>query len=308
MTPKRLTSVALCLLLHCLCGAAATFSLSWIAHPEPDDSATVWFRHTYVMTDRPQRTCITVATTGYAELYVNGRNATADILSPWRGEPSSRPVATTYDVSRYMRADSNVVAVWYAPADVPASACQVAVCMFGTDHDGRPFAYASDADWLCRHASAAITASGGELIDATGEATWTAREFDPACWVGARVADDSALGAATERRTCYEAVRVAHIHQPRYFDIEPTGVTYDFGTAAQGLLRVTLRDAQRGERISLGASQYTCSGLLDEQFIQRFTTTTARRLCVSGDAHFAPSQIQKVEIMELQTYQRGFAE
>lgn len=308
MTPARLTLIALCLSLHCLCGAAATFGLSWIAHPEPDDTSQVWFRHTYVMPERPQRTCITVATTGYAELFVNGRNVTSDIVSPSRIEPSCHPVATTYDVSRYMRADTNVVALWYSPALPLATPCQVAVSVFGIDHDGQRFAYASDANWLCRHAPASLTAGGGERVDGTSAVDWTARQLDWACWLGAQECPGDSLEPATERRTCYEAVRVGHIRQPRYFDIVPCGVVYDFGLATRGLLRVTLREALPGERISLGASQYTCSGQLDEQFIQRFSTTDARRLCVSGDAHFLPSQIQKVEVLELQTYSRGFAE
>ena len=88
---------------------------------------------------------------------------------------------------------------------------------------------------------------------------------------------------------------MAHVLRPRYFDIEGNRVAYEFGTGFYGFVRLTLRDARRGERIRIGDVEYICSGKTDEQACARFVPAVLRRVIVEGDADFSPSQIQRVE-------------
>lgn len=106
----------------------------------------------------------------------------------------------------------------------------------------------------------------------------------------------------------YEATRISRIRQQKYFDIEGDSVVYDFGEAFVGLVRVTLRDAVKGQNMRIGDMRYVCSGEADEQAIQRFTTTDCRRLLISGDENFDNAQIQKVEALETETYTRDMKE
>src|SRR3712207_7748377 len=43
-------------------------------------------------------------------------NVSPDVFAPFRKPYSDEPIAISYDITHYMQADSNVVAVWYAPS------------------------------------------------------------------------------------------------------------------------------------------------------------------------------------------------
>lgn len=296
-------------LLWCLDCTAQQFGLSWISYPQPDSCAVVWFRQLFTAEGRPRHACITVATTGYVELYVNQRNVTGDVLTPLREPMSDNPIAITYDVTRFMRPDTNTVAVCFAPSFPHIVPAQMALSFYGRDADGKPFAYNTDDGWLCRTDATSLTKDGYERIDATKSpiSSYTG-DLDVACWIPSVMAETTGMRPAEQRMIRYAAAKIGDIRQQRYFDIEGDSVVYDFGTAFKGLVRVTLRDAIPGEHINIGGMEYTCSGDADEQAIQRFTTTDCRRLLICGDEHFDREQIQKVEALEIITYTRDLEE
>ncbi len=280
--------------------AAQAYLQSWVASPAADSSAHVWFRQTYIETGRPRRAWMTIATPGRFELYVNGRNVSRDIRMPLRSAAAGDCVmATTFDVARFLRPDTNVVCVAYSPLYPRAERRQVSVVFWGEYRDATSFLRFSDGDWLCRKADSGLLPDGGEWKDATlCPQRWTDTQTDLARWRSVDVApplDDRTVVYAPLLRP---AERVVHISRPRFFDRDGDRIVYDFGKAFHGIVRVTLRDTRPGERISIGGLEYVCSGEIDEQAFRRFTVTDLRRVEIIGDDSFSPDQIQYVEALE----------
>ncbi len=131
---------------------------------------------------------------------------------------------------------------------------------------------------------------------------WNAADFAPACWQGAvsLAADNSQK--TDYRRVAYTAERVTKIITPAYYVVEGDTVCYEFNTGFHGYVRVTLRDANMGERLNINGLGYQCSGEMDEQAYRKFTRRTFRNVWITGDQHFKNSQIQRVEGIETAPY------
>ena len=279
---------------------AQEFGQHWIASPDSDGYSQTWFRQTYTTAALPQWAQVTVCTTGYAALYVNERNVTGDVMQPYRKEKSNNPVAITYDVTRFLRPDSNTIAVWYAPAEPKAVGRQIAVNFAGRQADGTPFAYASDGNWLCRPATMRLLDDGGELKDGLAyPLQWTSADYAPALWTSAEEVEEEKAEPLTEFASFYPTTKVRKIREPNSFDVEGDSIVYDFGQAFRGWVRVTLREAVPGELLQIGGLYYVCNGTMDEQASRRFTLGDARRVVVCGDEHFRPSQIIRIEAIEI---------
>lgn len=279
--------------------AAQEYLQSWIASPTADSTAHVWFRHTYVGSGRPRHAWMAVATTGLFELYINGRNVSRDVRMPLRRAGENGAVSTLFDVTRFLRADTNVVCVAYSPLYPRMERRQVSVVYWGEEASGCPFVRQSDGDWLCREADGRLLPDGGEWRDATlCPWRWTDTNVDIACWQSADVVQPAPCQPVSYHPLFRPAERVVHISRPRFFDRDSATVVYDFGPAFHGVVRVTLRGATPGERVSVGGMEYVCSGEDDEQVFRRFTTTDQRRVPISGDCDFTPEQVQNVEALE----------
>ena len=307
MPIKKLLIITSALLIFCLQGRAQQFGLSWISHPDRDDTSQIWFRHTFEETEKPEKIGITVVSTGYFELYVNERNVSTDVMTPLRDCADSSPIAITYDITRFVRRGENTLALWYSPLRGHADSMQVAAICCARYADGSKKAFHTDGGWLCRKANVALNGNGGEDVDATnGQPEWNGDITEMALWMPAK----ECLGRINEtlkwRDTNYPATKITNIQQQKYFDIAKDSVTYTFETAFRGLIRITLRDTRRGCRLTVAGMRYTCSGESDEQIIQRFTTTDARRLIITGDKWFRPEQVYKVEALSVGEYRRGW--
>lgn len=92
---------------------AGDFGCRWMSHPAPDDTSHVWFRRTLVIEeqDMPRTAYIHVATTGRFVLYVNGRNVSTALFTPDRTPNDTTVMAISYDVRRFLRPDSNTIAL-----------------------------------------------------------------------------------------------------------------------------------------------------------------------------------------------------
>lgn len=289
---------------------ATPFSPTWISCPRYEKGAEVWFRHTYSFAQRPLSAYISLATTGRAELFINGRNVSTDVLSPTRDDAETVAATTVYDVTRFLHGRNNVVAVWFSPLTHDADARQVALSLYGTDASGQSFCYEADGDWLCRQAPIWLGEEDREYIDGREQThLWLDDEIEVAQWqnvdeMGENCSESqsNSFCMAKEMKVDYTATKVSRIENPGYFDIVGDSLVYDFGYGIEGLLRVTLREAKRGEQIVFGNIVYTCSGQIDEQIIQRFHTTNARRILVYGDEKFKREQIVSVEMLTLVPY------
>ena len=287
------------LLIGALNGTAAQqWDCHWVASPTACDTTQVWFRRTYTAAERPLEAYITVASTGYFTLYVNGRNVSTDIITPLRQQADTTARAMTFCVTRFTRSTDNTIAVWYSPATPHKDTRQLSVCYYGRQADGTPFTHYSDGAWLCREASMSLTSNGGEDQDATRHDTqWNTDGTPMALWTHAVETQGRPGESVTAMPWGQRATRITRIMQPRYFDTEDGAVAYDFTPGFYGLVRVTLRGCSRGQRISINGMHYTCTGDMDEQAFARFVPGFWRKVLISGDTFFDPEQIQSVEAM-----------
>ena len=176
----RLLHILILFIASAATAAASTattgdFDCRWLSHPTPDDTSHVWFSRTIVTSakDMPRAAYIRVATTGRFVLYVNGRNVSTALFTPDRQKGDTAVSAIAYDVQRFLRTDTNTIALLYCPS--MRTRRQVSVCFYGIAADSshfavsgtdRPcFALNGNAGWLCRHADTWQTHDGGEAMN-----------------------------------------------------------------------------------------------------------------------------------------------
>ena len=176
----RLINILILFIASAATAAASTatagdFDCRWLSHPTPDDTSHVWFSRTIVTSekDMPRAAYIRVATTGRFVLYVNGRNVSTALFTPDRQKGDTAVAAIAYDVQRFLRTDTNTIALLYCPS--MRTRRQLSVCFYGIAADSshfavsgtdRPsFALNGNAGWLCRHADTWQTHDGGEAMN-----------------------------------------------------------------------------------------------------------------------------------------------
>lgn len=295
ITPMRALLVTL-LALWVASAPAQTFGTRWMAAPHADSTAAVWFRRTFVGTRRPLRGSVMVTTHGQFRLYFNGAHLSPSVVhSPMSGSHGGA-ATVTIDVTPYLRADSNTVALLYAPPRTGADSLQqVAVCYYGRDRSGRPFAHQADDGWLCRQAAVWLT-PGGEYHDTPAEPDdGYGPQLALAAWAHPRATRQHDFPPAARPLAPPASMQIGAIRRPLYFDAVSDIVSYEFGTGFYGYVRLTLRGATRGQHLWVDGNEFVCTGQTDEQHYALFTPAYYRRVRVSGDAHFRPSQVQRVE-------------
>lgn len=176
----RLINILILFIASAATAAASTattgdFDCRWLSHPTPNDTSHVWFSRTIVTSekDMPRAAYIRVATTGRFVLYVNGRNVSTALFTPDRQKGDTAVAAIAYDVQRFLRTDTNTIALLYCPS--MRTRRQVSVSFYGIAADSshfavsgtdRPcFALNGNAGWLCRHADTWQTHDGGEAMN-----------------------------------------------------------------------------------------------------------------------------------------------
>lgn len=306
---------------------AGDFGCRWMSHPAPDDTSHVWFRSTLVIEeqDMPRTAYIHVATTGRFVLYVNGRNVSTALFTPDRTPNDTTVMAISYDVRRFLRPDSNAIALLYCPST--RTRRQVSVSFYGIAADSSHFATNDTDGWLCRHADTWQTHDGGEAMNRnTYPYRWTDTDQPLVLWQAVEQISTSqyinlstphhhnttppqhlnTLPLLSAEDICgYSPVRInplvdnaAHmrrIYTPLFTEQSADTLIVHLVPNERHLIRVTLRDCQRGERISIGNLHYVCTGEIDEQAFARFTPTSSNTIIITGDSHFRSEQVQEVE-------------
>lgn len=290
---------------------AGDFGCRWMSHPAPDDTSHVWFRHTLVIEeqDMPRTAYIHVATTGRFVLYVNGRNVSTALFTPDRTPNDTTVMAISYDVRRFLRPDSNTIALLYCPST--RTRRQVSVSFYGIAADSSHFATNDTDGWLCRHADTWQTHDGGEAMNRnTYPYRWTDTDQPLALWQAVeQISTSQHLNTSTpisaEDICGYSPVRInplvdnaAHmrrIYTPLFTEQSADTLTVHLVPNERHLIRITLRGCRRGERINIGNLHYVCTGEIDEQAFARFTPTSSNTIIITGDSHFRSEQVQEVE-------------
>lgn len=299
-THRRLPLLLASLLCHLLSMAQSDFRTPWISCPDLAAGEQAWFREVVELDERPAEARLTLITTGYGELFVNGWNVTTAVRQPYR-EDDDRGAALgiTYDITRYLGAGSNVVAIHYSPAEwteKPADR-QVAAHLWGCYSNGSPFALDTDDDWLCRPAAKRLLKSGDERIDGRmKEIRDEVPTYGIACWKPV-VSSPAAFDADDydEPEDHSPADYVTHIVIPDYLIPTHEGMSCVFGMGFNGWLRVTLRKAKAGMKIRIDDTEYICSGAFDEQVCPFVAVRPHRIVHIVGDANFKAEMVHSVE-------------
>ena len=314
--------------------SAGDFYCRWMSHPTPDDTSHVWFSRTIVTNakDMPRAAYIRVATTGRFVLYVNGRNVSTALFTPDRQKGDTAVSAIAYDVQRFLRTDTNTIALLYCPS--MRTRRQVSVCFYGIAADSshfavsgtdRPcFALNGNAGWLCRHADTWQTHDGGEAMNHNlYPYRWTDPNQPLAMWQAVEESSTSqhnnispqhistshhlnTINTLSSEDICGynplrpnplvdNAARISRIYTPLLTEQSGDTLFVHLVPNRRHLIRVTLRDCRRGERIRIGNLQYVCTGEMDEQAFTRFSPTDQNTVTISGDRHFCCEQVQEVE-------------
>ena len=368
----RLINILILFIASAATAAASTattgdFDCRWLSHPTPDDTSHVWFSRTIVTSekDMPRAAYIRVATTGRFVLYVNGRNVSTALFTPDRQKGDTAVAAIAYDVQRFLRTDTNTIALLYCPS--MRTHRQVSVCFYGIAADSshfavsgtdRPcFALNGNAGWLCRHADTWQTHDGGEAMNRNRYPyRWTDPNQPLAMWQAVKETAPSQplttttphhlntstpqpltttppqpLNTTTPQHISTSqhlttttphhlntttplssedicgysplrinplvdnAARISRIYTPLLTEQSGDTLTVHLVPNRRHLIRVTLRDCRRGERIRIGNLQYVCTGEMDEQAFTRFSPTDQNTVTISGDRHFCCEQVQEVE-------------
>lgn len=341
------------------------FDCRWMSHPAPDDTSHVWFSRTIVTDakEMPRAAYIRVATTGRFVLYVNGRNVSTALFTPDRQKGDTAVSAIAYDVQRFLRTDTNTIALLYCPS--MRTHRQVSVCFYGIAADSshfavsgtdRPcFALNGNAGWLCRHADTWQTHDGGEAMNRNlYPHRWTDPNQPLTMWQAVEetatpqhhntspqhISTSQHLNTTTSQHhntttpqhnnitttpqhistphhlntttslssedicgysplrpnpLVDNAARISRIYTPLLTEQSGDTLTVHLVPNRRHLIRVTLRDCRRGERIRIGNLQYVCTGEMDEQAFTRFSPTDQNTVTISGDRHFSCEQVQEVE-------------
>ena len=279
---------------------AQEFGLRWISYPAPDSTSQIWFRRTFIGKERPLMAQLTVTSTGCLDVYVNECNVSSALTTLQRQVPSNAPITQTFDISRFLRSDSNTIAIWYAPSYPHIEHHQLAVIYSGKDRQGRNFSHLSHGSWLCRPANRSADTRGSERQeDHTDGKSWNATPVQTALWQTAREVWENLGGWATPQNGSVGQERAVRIRAPKYFDLVGDSVLYEFGDPFYGFVRATLRDCRKGEVIHFGDFKYICNGKNDEQAFPKFARFFGRRILVHGDRWFKREQIQRLEVVEV---------
>ena len=328
----RLINILILFIASAATAAASTatagdFGCRWMSHPAPDDTSHVWFRRTFVIEEQdiPRTAYIHVATTGRFVLYVNGRNVSTALFTPDHTPNDTTVMAISYDVRRFLRPDSNTIALLYCPST--RTRRQVSVSFYGIAADSSHFATNDTDGWLCRHADTWQTHDGGEAMNRnTYPYRWTDTDQPLALWQAVEQISTSqhlnttpsqhhttttsqhlniSTPISAEDICGYSPVHInplvdnaAHmrrIYTPLFTEQSADTLIVHLVPNERHLIRVTLRGCRRGERISIGNLHYVCTGEIDEQAFARFTPTSSNTIIITGDSHFQSEQVQEVE-------------
>lgn len=311
----------------------------WISQPGGDSCHDVWFSHSYYFDELPDEAYIEITTAGWAEIFVNGRNISNALLWPSVDSTAEAAVCTGFDIGRFMCQGVNRIAVDYAPKRSGCSGCeqcsasrfgllmaadscpgepvdtlchykqsatqpkgQIALRFYGVYPDSTEFESRTDSTWQCHDGRRTLTDDQGELIDSRKAEYRMGRlsSSDIAGWTAAIITPIAPADTIIRTGVSASGLFLENIIEPTFGGSENGCLIYNFGKKGfVGLLRLTLRDCQRGQMIQAGKLRYICSGDIDEQAYSKFTPQPIPSVGISGSHDFSRSNIYMIEGVEL---------
>lgn len=93
--------------------------MNWISYKDKSDNkdsvSSIWYRKIFHLKELPEGDVFAdVATSGYYELYVNGKKVGRDVLSPSVSGRDKRTFYVTYNAKDFLIKGENTIAIWVA--------------------------------------------------------------------------------------------------------------------------------------------------------------------------------------------------
>nr|MBP7472872.1 alpha-L-rhamnosidase N-terminal domain-containing protein [Prevotella sp.] len=277
----------------------------WISS-ESNINNQIWFRRTYLIPERVKNAYVEICCNAKFELFINGRNASNDVLIPYNNYGKESVLEMRYDVGRFFQNnnDTATIAVWYSPDFRINNNRELSVELFGTLRNGKSFEFHSDSTWLWHDANAKVFADQRECIDGNDYMKeWNLNNCDISRWhFCTPVIESTPLMTAFYPLWNDYSFYVKKIHYPISITESNDTITYDFGAEYYGMIRLTMRGMNKGDSINADGLTYICRGVDDEQAFRRFTVSRARFVNVSG-TNITAEKIVKSEYLEVGKHQ-----
>lgn len=246
----------------------------WIGLPdtnsERDNVPSIRFRKTFELKEKPEKEVYaSISSPGYYELYINGKRVGTDLLSPSVTGKDKRTFYVTYEISDYMNAGENVVAVWtgkgwFGHETLPlafhaAIAQDKDTIIVATDHTWRaaPSCYTTLGTWDWHQ-------FGGELLDARKiEPAWNLVDFNDSAWRNVSVVNVPSPSivaqqcALNRKEEPFKAVTTQSIGKGRY--------VIDFGKNLTGSMKLTMKQMNSGDTVVIYYADRFCGGASPEK-------------------------------------------
>ena len=102
-----------------------------------------------------------------------------------------------------------------------------------------------------------------------------------------------------EFKVCQAENKLEKVLKPIRTYNDSIGYNIDFGRPFHGTIRITIREAHRGEKLNINGFQYVCNGELDEQAFFRFKFQNQRIYTLTWNGRFKKSNIVNIEGLEI---------
>ena len=293
-----------------------------------------YFRKKFVLDFCPKKAEITICGLGFYELYINGTNITKGPLAPYISNTDHILYYDSYDLSRLLHEGENVVGVllgngfrnpfggfiWDFQNAPHRGVPTVALCL-EAENESKRFLMEADESFKT-HASPILfdDLRMGIRYDANREIPgWNCAAFDDADWKNA-LPEKTPRG---EPKLCtVEPIAVTEALSPvkiTHFDILPFAYKnppdsgpyesaighdvylYDFGVNTAGVTKLKIKNAKRGQKITVRHAEYYNNGIFSvnttifnrphepgcvEKYIEYGQTDVY--ICKGGDEEFLP--------------------
>lgn len=240
------------------------------------------FRKSFVLEKKPRESSLLITGLGFYRLFVNGRELTRGLLSPYITDPGHVVAFDRYDLSDTLKEGENVIGVilgsgarapiFKAHGQDTSAARGDMLLALRLECDGELLFEADESFRV--HPSPIIMNDlrVGEHYDARLEEeieNWCDVGFDDTTWKKARRAD---MPRGEQRLCKAPPITCRAVLTPVKIWREGDAFVYDFGQNGAGLL-VLHSDFERGRRISVEFGEYLRDGRLENGQITGFAKT-----------------------------------
>ena len=237
------------------------FTAKWITHPDPKQLSHPWLRRTFEVKEGVERAVISINTSSYYELHINGRKVGPYVLEPGITQVNKRFVVNAYDVTSFLVKGTNTIALWMGPGwhqprngntyNAPILRAQLNVVS-----PSGPMVIGTDASWRVMDSCVSQIGSwswnnfGGERFDARQFIeNWNQIGLDDSKWAQAR---EIPAPAVTHSWQGCESARLSEPVKPVEIRRLQNGKwVIDFGRPQTGWLRLTMHDLKAGQEVQI---------------------------------------------------------